>query len=264
MTDSFDIKGFEKFGELGELLKKDVKNQIDLAAKTSVNKTADLVAYGKITGINEKGGNSKGIVVTAAKTLRIPVEHIYYRTFIQGVKVTEGKGGRGIKPYASLMIRGNGISVVNLLARGAAVKAMYGFTTRKKKVGSKTKPNLKNRISGARRKGSVVINGKTYADAVIGDGSYRNSSDKVNKYYMEKLGAGSRKLAGKQTQVFRRKNKNQKLPYPVDVVKISKKRVMGALLSAVRRSKSVTQRDIDIIMVKEVKRRMKRLGFDLK
>ena len=263
----FDVKGFEKFGELGDRMKKDIANQIDLAAKTSVNKTADLVAYGKITGINDQGGNEKGIVRRVARTLRVPAEHIYYRTFIAGVKVTEGKGSRGVKPYASLMIRGNAIGVVDLLLKGNEAKARYGFKTRKKKVGGKARPNMRSKASSARTSGGVTINGKTYKDAYIEDGSYRMSKRKVgkltmNQYYMQKLGANTRALKG-QMQVLRRKNSGQKLPYPTKRVEISKARVIGALNIAALKAKTINNSEIDSIMKSEVKRRMKKLGFDL-
>ncbi len=269
MADTFDIKGLEKFGELGERLKKDVTKQIDLAARTSINKTIDLITYGKVTGINASGGNGKGIVVKAARALRIPVEHIYYRTFVAGVKVTEGKG-RGVKPYASLMIRGNDIVVSDLLLKGNDAKARYGFKSRKRKIQNKKRPNMKALAASARNKGSVTIAGRTYRNSILADGSYRVSDRKVGKltmdeYYMQKLGALPKKLEGKQMLLFQRKGgKKQGKPYPVKVVKIRKQSVMNALTTAANSSIAALTNETDKILRNEVKRRMKKIGFDIK
>lgn len=269
MSTTFDLRGFEQFKVIGERLKKDVQKQIDLASKTAVNKSIDLLAYGKVTGISAKSSSAKGIVAKAASKLRIPVEHIYYRSFVAGIKVTAGKG-RGIKPYASLMIRGNDIVMSDLLLSGSDAKGMYGYQTRKKRVAGKRRPNMKAKAAAARGKGGITIAGRNYRNSYLADGSYRNSGKKVgkltmNEYYMEKLGAKAMQLKGRQMLLFQKEGgARQKSPYPIKVVKIRKQSVMNALNASANSAISGLNRDIDNILRRELKRRMKKIGIELK
>ena len=267
---TFELEGFKQFEVLGERLKKDVQRQVDLSGKAAVNKSLDLLAYGKTKGITAKGSTLKGIIGKVANKLRIPVEHIFYRSFTANIKVTAGKGGRGIKPYASLMIRGNDIVVSDLLLKGADAKAMYGFKSRKKRTSNKRRPNMKGIAASARNKGSVTIAGKNYRNSYLADGSFRNSSGKIgglsiNDYYMQKLGAQSFQLKGNQMLLFQKKGgKRQKLPYPVKVVKIRKQSVMNALNSAANATLSGLSSEVDGILRNELITRLKKIGIELK
>lgn len=264
MVDNFTVSGISGFSDLSKLLEKDVQKQVDLASKVGINRATDQVAYGRVSNIRANNVNSKGAVAKAAKALRIPVEHIFYRTFTQSIKVSTGRG-RLAKPYASIMMRGNGINIADLLATGDDAKKMYGFTSRKRGVSGKTRPNLKAKASaarvGGRRGGSVRIAGRTYSNAYLEDGSKRNSSEKMNRYYMDKLGAKAFKLKGRRFLLLQKKDAGQKLPYPVKAVKINKQRVMRALRAAASASVTANSAKINTLQYDEVKKRLKKLGF---
>ena len=263
--DNFSITGFDDFKVFGERLKNDVQKQIDLAQRNSINKSIDLLAYGRTNSITAKNSSSKGIIRKVANSLRLPVEHIFYRSFVAGIKTTQGKGGRGIKPYASLMIRGNDIVVSDLLLKGADAKAMYGFTTRKKKVGAKKRPNMKSAAAAARNGDSVNIAGKNYRNSYLADGSYRAKSETNNQYYMEKLGAKAYQLKGNQMLLFQKKGgRKQKLPFPVKVVKIRKQSVMNALNSSAGSTLSSLNSEIKNVLRTELITRLKKIGIELK
>ena len=201
MVDNFTVSGISGFNDLSvKILQGSVQKQVDLASKVGVNRATDLVAYGKVSGINANNTRPNGAVSKAAKALRVPVEHIFYRTFTQGIKVSTGRG-RLAKPYASIMMRGNGINIADLLVNGDDAKKMYGFTSRKKGVSGKVRPNMSAKAAaariGGRRSGKVRIAGRTYNNTYLEDGSKRNSSQALNRHYMQKLGADpSKTLAG--------------------------------------------------------------------
>jgi len=263
-ADSFTVSGISGISDLSKLFEKDVQRQVDLASKLGVNRSSDLVAYGRISGINANNIRSNSAVAKTAKALRIPVEHVFYRTFTQGIKVSTSRG-RLAKPYASVMMRGNGINIADLLATGNEAKAMYGYSSRKRGVSGKTRPNLASKVAnarlGGRRSGKVRIAGRTYNNAYLEDGSRRNSSAKINQYYMSKLGASAFKLKGKRFLLLQKKDAGQKLPYPAKAVKINKARVMRALRAASVASINENSAKIDTLQYKEVKKRLKKLGF---
>jgi hypothetical protein len=266
MTTSFDVKGIDGFGEIGELLNKTIKNKVDLASKRGINKAADLIAYGRTSNIKPNNLKSDSVISLAAKALRIPIEHLFYRTFVQGIKVSSGKG-RGAKPYASVMMRGNGINIADLLYSDESAKKLYGFNSRKKRVSGKKRASLTSKVSSARvggRRGSKVrIAGKTYK-GFIEDGSHRTSSEKVNRYYVNKLGASAkRKLGGRQFVVIERRDAGQKLPYPSKVVKINSKRVVKALNGAASRGVSLRGDQISKMQTDEIYSQLKKFGFTI-
>jgi len=260
----FDVTGLEGFGDVAELLKHDIQKAVTLASKAGVNKAADKIAYGRVSGITPKNITSTSVIGRAANILLIPKEHIYYRTFVQGVKVSAGKG-RSARPYASIMIRGNAINVVDLLAKDKEAEAMYGFKSRKRRVGSKRRPNMSSKVSrariGGRRGGKVKIAGRTYNNAYLENGSYRASSKAINKHYMEKLGAKATQLGGKRYLLFQRKSVGQKNPYPVKAVKIEKLKVRQALISAAGSGTNNVNTVVKEMQTKEVHKRLKKLGL---
>lgn len=265
-TTTFEMTGLEGLGELTERFGVEVQKQVDLASKNGINKAADLITYGRTSNIKASTVSSKSVVAMAAKALRIPKEHIFYRTFTKGIKVSVGRG-RGAKPYASVMFRGNSINVVDLLLSGNEAKAMYGFTTRRKSIHNKRRPNMKAHAAkarvGGRRSGKVRIAGRVYGNSYIEDGSFRASSSKVDKYYREKLGAKPFRLEGDRFLLIQRKNAGQKLPYPSKVVKIDKFKVLRALDAAAAYGvKSNSNKIIEMQNI-EVNKKLKKLGFTL-
>ena len=242
---------------------KELQKQVDLASKTGINKTADLIAYGRTTAINAKNVKPTSAIGRAARILLIPTEHIFYRTFIRNIKISVGKGVGG-KPYASVMMRGNDINVVDLLLKGNEAKTMYGFKSRKRSISGKVRPNMKGKAAAARMGGGKVkIAGRVYNNSYLADGSYRNKSEKMNRYYMDKLGAKAKKLAGSRFLLFQRKDSGQKLPYPSKVVKINKRKVINALSNAANSAISRYGKDIQRLQTEEVQKRLKKLGFKL-
>ena len=260
----FEVTGLEGFGEVADLLKNDIQKAVTLASKAGINKAADKIAYGRVSGITPANISSTSVIGRAASILRIPKEHIFYRTFVQGVKVSAGKG-RSARPYASIMIRGNAINVVDLLVKGNEAKSMYGFKSRKKNISGKVRPNMSSKVDrariGGRRSGVVSIAGRAYNNAYLENGSYRASSEAMNKHYMEKLGAKAKKLGGKRFMLFQRKNAGQKSPYPVKAVKIQKITVRNALISAANASTANLGSTIKDMQTKEVQKRLKKLGL---
>lgn len=267
MTVSFELSGFDQLGKFGKEFGDKVQKQVDLGSKAGINKAADLITYGRVSGISAGNVKSDSVVSRAANALRIPQEHVFYRTFVRGIKVSVGRG-RGAKPYASVMMRGNGINVADLLASGNDAKAMYGFTSRKKGVGSKVRPNMRSKAAnarvGGRRSGKVRVAGRVYNNSYIEDGSYRASSAKVNRHYMKNLGAKAMKLNGKRFLLLQKKHEGQTLPYPVKVVKINKIKVMRALNAAASYgARSKADKIVDL-QTKEVHKRLKKFGFEIK
>lgn len=253
-TLDFKIEGLEHLKNLN----KKIQQQVDLASRNGVNKAADLIAYGRTTAVNAKNVKPTSAVGRAARILMIPTEHIFYRTFIKNIKVSVGS--KGAKPYASVMMRGNDINVVDLLLKGNEAKTMYGFKSRKRSISGKVKPNMKGKAAAARMGGGKVkIAGKVYNKSYLADGSYRNKSDKINRYYMDKLGAKANKLAGSRFLLFQRKDSGQKLPYPSKVVKINKRKVISALSNAADSAISRYGKDIQRLQTEEVQKRLKKL-----
>lgn len=261
MATSFEIKGFEAIGKMGERLNKEVQKQVDAASKLGINKTADLVTYGRVSAPKPTNLKADSAVALAAKALRIPVEHVFYRTFVQGIKISAGRG-RGGKPFASVMMRGNGINIADLLYTGDAAKQLYGFQSRKRKVSGKKRGDITSKAIASRSgRGKVKIGGKTYS-GFIQDGKRRIGRE---KYYVEKLGATLGKgLKGKRFLLMQKKDANQKLPYPVKVVKINSTRVLRALNAASKRAVATYASKITDLQSKEVNKRLKKLGFELK
>lgn len=269
-VNTFEVKGFEKFGEVGERLNKHVQRQVDLASKLGVNKGADLIAYGRVSAPKPTNIKPDSAIGIAARILRVPTEHIFYRTFVRGVKVSRAKG-RTAKPWASVMMRGNAINVVDLLVSGEEAKAMYGFSTRRGRVGGKKKPEMRSKAAsarvGGRRSGKVKIGKRVYSNAYIEDGSYRAKKGMYGKltieqYYVQKLGAkAGKKLAGDRFLLFQKKDKGQALPYPSKVIKIDKKRVMEALSRGAESASRKYHVQIADWQHKEVNRRLKKLGL---
>jgi hypothetical protein len=265
---SFKVIGLDDLDKFGDSFDKEIKRQVDLASKAGVNKASDLIAYGRTSRINADTVASDSAVGRAAKTLKIPVEHVFYRTFSLGIKVGVGKG-RLAKPFASVMMRGNSILLSRLLVSGKAAKSMYGFESRKRKTGSKSKPDMQGLVNsariGGRRGNKVRIAGRTFDNSFLEDGTKRNSSEAMNRHYINRLGADrNRKLAGRQFLLIQRKNKGQKLPYPSKVVKIKSSRVTQVFSLALGVSLNSKHRKISELQTKEVHRKLKKLGFDLK
>ena len=260
----FNVTGLEGFGKVADLLRDDIQKAVTLASKTGVNKAADKIAYGYTSAISPSKISSTSVIGRAASTLRVSKEHLYYRTFVQGVKVSAGKG-RSARPYASIMIRGNAINVVDLLVKGQEAKAMYGFKTRKKRTSGKVRPNMSSKVGrarvGGRRSGVINIAGTAYNNAYLENGSYRASSKAMNEHYMNNLGAKAMKLDGKRFMLFQRKSSGQSNPYPVKAVKISKLKVRNALIGAATASTANVGSVIKEMQLKEVQSRLKKLGL---
>lgn len=264
MATSFEITGIDDLGKKTTALMNKVQKGVDLAARAGVAKAADMVAYGKVNNIKASSVTSTSVVGRAANKLRLPVEHLYYRTFLQGIKVSHGKG-RSAKPYASIMMRGNRINVADLLASASEAKGMYGFTSRKRKVVNKKRPDLSSKAAsarvGGRRSGKVKIGRITYSNAYVEDGSTRASSEAMNKHYMKKLGASERMLKGKMFLVFKKKSRGQKLPYPAKAMVIKSRLVMKVLEAAANEGISNNWNKIGKIQMAEVQKRLKKIGF---
>ena len=257
MATNFDVVGSESFGELGKFFTTEIQKQVDLASKAATNQSADLVTYGRTKSINAKNSTSSSIVSRAARTLLIPKEHIYYRTFVRGLKVSYG-ANRGAKPYASVMLRANSINVADLLVNGSEAKKMYGFTTRKRSNTGRIKPNLRSKKN---RNGRITVAGRTYTDTFLADGSHRDSTEGMDEHYMTRLGAKAFKIKGKYWGLFQKKDPNQKLPYTSKMVRINEARVLRVLRAAAEYSISINGDGVEQLQSKEIDRRFKKLGL---
>jgi len=267
-TADFTLEGFDGLGALGDQFKGEVKRQVSLASKAGISMGADFVAYGRTSSPKPNNISSNSAVALAAKALRVPTEHIFYRTFVRAVKVSVNSS-RGAKPFASVMLRGNSINVVDLLVRGDDAKKMYGYSSRRRNVSGRVKPNMKSRADaarkGGRRSGRVVIYGREYTNAYIEDGTTRARSDAMENHYVNKLGAKPNSgLKGERYFLFQKRDKGQKLPYPAKAVKIDSKKVTRALDLAASVSLRRHAIKINELQTQEIHKRLKKLGFELK
>ena len=92
---------------------KTLKKKIKLAARRGLTKTMESTVYGRTDRISERNISSDSAIAVAARKLKIKAHHMYFRTFVRAVKVSSAK------PYATSMVRANGINIVSLLLDNA-------------------------------------------------------------------------------------------------------------------------------------------------
>lgn len=262
----FKVEGFDRFGELSQQFGKNTQRQVNNAARRGLTKGLENVIYGRSERIGPSNIVSDSAINAAARALRIDAHHVFFRTFTRGVKTSAS--GKGSKPYASAIMRANSINVVNLLIKNVKqAQEAYGFKGRRGRIGKKTRPSNMAQLAqkariGGRKGGKVKVGNRTFDKAYIEDGSLRSSSDAMERFYTEKLGADpSRKLNGKQFLVIQRKSDTQSKPYPTKAVKIDGSKVQRAFDNAVKLAAKRRGDKSRQIQQSEVSKQLTKLGF---
>lgn len=262
----FEISGFDRFGELSTMLGKQTQRKVDNAARRGLTKGIENVIYGRSNRIGPNNIAADSAINAAARALRIDPHHVFFRTFTRGVKT--GASGKGAKPFAASMMRANSINVTSLLVKNIKqAQELYGFKSRRGKTGKKTRPSNMAQIAqkarvGGRRGGKVKVGNRTYNNSYIEDGSLRASSDAMERFYVNSLGADpSRRLNGNQFLVIQRKSETQSKPYPTKAVKIDQKKVQRAFDNAVKLAAKRRGEKSRQIQQQEVDKELKKLGF---